>query len=316
MFIQTWHAETWRLLKDAFTGWWNDRAMSLGASIAFFTVFSLAPMLLAAIAVAGLAFGREAAQGAIVRELGGLIGTSSASAIEALIVSASNVGSGIVGTTIGLTTFLLLVTGAVVELQDDLNIIWKVKAPSAYGVSAFVHTRLLSMAFVLGIGFLLLVSLVVDTGLSSLGAYLESAFSGAKVLLWILNSLVAFSIATLLFAMIFKVLPAVNLTWHDVGTGAAVTALLFTIGKFLIGYYLGRGNIATTYGAAASIITILLWIYYSSLILLFGAEFTKAYAESRGSRRDRPRPHSDEANPLERADPTIAVQSKSPTRSS
>ncbi len=169
MFTQTWHAETWRLLKDAFTGWWNDRAMSLGASIAFFTVFSLAPMLLAAIAVAGLAFGREAAQGAIVRELGGLIGTSAASAIEALIVSASNVGSGIVGTTIGLTTFLLLVTGAVVELQDDLNIIWKVKAPSAYGVSAFIHTRLLSMAFVLGIGFLLLVSLVVDTGLSSLG---------------------------------------------------------------------------------------------------------------------------------------------------
>src|SRR4051812_36314031 len=160
-------SETWRLLKDAFMGWWNDRAMSLGASIAFFTVFSLAPMLLAAIAVAGLAFGREAAQGAIVRELGGLIGTSSASAIEALIVSASNVGSGIVGTTIGLTTFLLLVTGAVVELQDDLNIIWKVKAPSAYGVSAFIHTRLLSMAFVLGIGFLLLVSLVVDTGLSS-----------------------------------------------------------------------------------------------------------------------------------------------------
>jgi membrane protein len=270
-------------------------------------------MLLAAIAVAGLAFGREAAQGAIVRELGGLIGTSAAAAIEALIVSASNVGSGIIGTTIGLTTFLALVTGAVVELQDDLNIIWKVKAPSAYGISAFVHTRLLSLAFVLGIGFLLLVSLVVDTGLSSLGAYLESGFSGAKVLLWLLNSLVAFGIAMLLFAMIFKVLPAVNLTWHDVGTGAAVTALLFTVGKFLIGYYLGRGNIASTYGAAASIITILLWIYYSSLILLFGAEFTKVYAESRGSRRGRARAQPDEPNPVERADPTLALQSNRPT---
>ena len=276
-------SDTGRLLKVALAGWWNDRAMSLGASIAFFTVFSLAPMLLAAIAVAGLAFGREAAQGAIVGELGGLIGTNEASALEAMIASASNVGSGIVGTTIGIVTFLLLVTGAVVELQDDLNIIWKAKPPASYGVMSFVRTRLVSFALVLGIGFLLLVSLVIDTGLTAVGHYLEANFSGATIILRFLNNLVSFAVAAVLFAMIFKILPAVDITWNDVFTGALVTALLFTFGKFLIGYYLGKSNVASSYGAAASIITILLWIYYSSLILLFGAEFTKAYAESRGS---------------------------------
>ncbi len=280
-------SETWQLLKVAFAGWWNDRAMSLGASIAFFTVFSLAPMLLAAIAVAGLAFGREAAQGAIVAELGGMIGNNEASALEAMIASASNVGSGIIGMTIGILTFLLLVTGAVVELQDNLNIIWKAKPPASYGVMSFIRTRLISLALVLGIGFLLLVSLVIDTGVTAVGSYLEANFSGATIILRFLNSLVAFTVATLLFAMIFKLLPSVDLEWSDVWTGALVTALLFTLGKFLIGYYLGKSNVASSYGAAASIITILLWIYYSSLILLFGAEFTKAYAENRGSRQHR-----------------------------
>ncbi|PVE25728.1 hypothetical protein DC522_02820 [Microvirga sp. KLBC 81] len=277
-------SETGRLLRAAFEGWWNDRAMSLGASIAFFTVFSLAPMLLAAIAVAGLAFGREAAQGAIVSELGSLIGTDEASALETMIASASNVGSGIIGTTIGITTFLLLVTGAVVELQDSLNIVWKAEPPEGSGLLNFLRTRIISLALVLGIGFLLLVSLIIDAGLSAVGAYIEPNFSGATAILRFLNSLVAFAIAVLLFAMIFKVLPNVDINWGDVWTGSLVTGLLFTIGKFLIGYYLGKSNVASSYGAAASIITILLWIYYSALILLFGAEFTKAYAESRGSR--------------------------------
>jgi membrane protein len=261
--------------------------MSLGAAIAFFTVFSLAPMLLAAIAIAGLAFGREAAQGAVVGELGGMIGPEPASALEAMIASAGNFESGIIGTSIGVVTFLVLVTGAVIELQDDLNLIWKVQQSGSYGVRAFIRTRLLSLAFVLGIGFLLLVSLVVDAALSAVGSYLEASFSGATVILWILNSLVALLVATLLFGMIFKILPDVDLTWRDVAAGALVTALLFTIGKVLIGFYLGQSNIASSYGAAASLMTIMLWVYYSSLILLFGAEFTKAYAESRGSRRRR-----------------------------
>ncbi|WP_230530172.1 YihY/virulence factor BrkB family protein [Microvirga roseola] len=259
--------------------------MSLGAAIAFFTVFSLAPILLVAIAVAGLAFGQEAAQGAIVSELGGLLGERGATALEAMIASARNVGSGIVGTTVGIVTFLLLATGAIVELQDDLNIIWKVKAPASYGIVDFLRTRLRSLTLVLGIGFLLLVSLVFDAGLSAISNYLEAGFADTAVVLQTINRLVSFSISVLLFAMIFKLLPAVWLTWSDVITGALVTGVLFTIGKVLIGYYLGQSNVASSYGAAASIITILLWIYYSALILLFGAEFTKAYAESRGSRR-------------------------------
>ncbi len=276
-------SEIGRLLKAAFEEWWNDRAMSLGASIAFFTVFSLAPMLLAAIAVAGLAFGREAAQGAIVTELGGMIGEKEASTLEVMIASARNVGSGIIGTTVGIITFLLLVTGAVIELQDGLNIIWKAKPLESSGILNFLRMRLISFALVLGIGFLLLVSLIIDAGLSAVSAYIEPSFSGATMILRFLNSLVAFAIAVLLFAMIFKLLPNVKITWSDVWIGSLVTALLFTIGKFLIGYYLGKSSIASSYGAAASVITILLWIYYSSLILLFGAEFTKVYAERHGS---------------------------------
>ena len=274
------------LLKTALVGWWNDRAMSLGASIAFFTVFSLAPMLLVAIAVAGLAFGREAAQGAIVAQLGGLAGGQTAAALEAMIASASNLGSGVIGIIIGVATFLFLATSAIIELQDDLNIIWKANPPSTYGVSEFIRTRLLSITLVVGFGFLLMVSLILDAGLSWVGTYLEASFSGVTVILQILNSAIAFGIAALLFAMIFKILPAVPLTWRDVGMGAAMTALLFTAGKFVIGYYIGKSGVASAYGAAASIITLLLWIYYSSLILLFGAEFTKAYAENRGSRTE------------------------------
>ena len=283
-------SDTGRLLKVALAGWWNDRAMSLGASIAFFTVFSLAPMLLAAIAVAGLAFGREAAQGAIVGELGGLIGTNEASALETMIASASNVGSGIVGTTIGIVTFLLLVTGAVVELQDDLNIIWKAKPPASYGVMSFVRTRLVSFALVLGIGFLLLVSLVIDTGLTAVGHYLEANFSGATTILRFLNNLVSFAVAAVLFAMIFKILPAVDITWNDVFMGALVTALLFTFGKFLIGFYLGKSGVSSGFGAASSVVVLLVWVYYSAQIFLLGAEFTVLYAYRHGSLKGEARP--------------------------
>jgi membrane protein len=279
------HWAMWHLFKAAALGWWNDRAMSLSAAIAFFTVFSLAPMLLTAIAVAGLVFGREAAQGAVVDELGGMVGQDAGQAIETMIASASDIGSGILGTIIGVLTFLVLVTGAVIELQDNLNIIWKAPTPASYGVADFVRTRILSLTLVLGIGFLLLVSLVVDAGLSALGSYLEARFSGAALILWLLNNVFALTVATGLFAMIFKVLPNVALTWGDVAAGALTTALLFTVGKSLIGLYLGQSNIASSYGAAASVMTIMLWVYYSSMILLFGAEFTKAYAESRGSRK-------------------------------
>ncbi len=273
------------ILRAALAGWWNDRAMSLAAAISFFTVFSLAPMLLVAIAVAGLVYGQEAAQGAIVAELGGMLGKPTAEMIEALIASAANVEAGIRGAMIGTVTFLVLVTGAVIELQDDLNFIWKVPPPKHYGLIDFVRSRILSFALLLGLGFLLLVSLIVDAALSALGAWLEARFSGAALVLGAANAVVSFGIATFLFGMIFKLLPNVELTWRDVAVGALVTGTLFTAGKVLIGWYLGASGVATGYGAAASLITILLWIYYSSLILLFGAEFTKAYAERHGSHR-------------------------------
>ena len=279
-------AEAWRLVKIAVNGWWVDRGMSLGAAIAFYTVFSLAPMLLAVIAIAGLAFGQEAAQGAIVAEIGGLIGAKEAAAVEAMVASASNIGSGIVGTAIGVVTFLLLATGAIVELQDSLNIIWKAKPPERSGLMTFVYTRLLSLALVVGIGFLLLVSLTLDAALAALGKYLSAAFSGAATILYVLNLAFSLAMATVLFASVFKVLPDVPVAWRDVWVGAFITGLLFTVGKFLIGFYLGTSNVASSYGAAASIITLLLWIYYSSQIVLLGAEFTKAYAESHGSRAE------------------------------
>ncbi len=275
-------ADARRLLTAAVMGWWADNAMSLGAAIAFYTVFSLAPMLLAVIAVAGLVFGQEAAQGAMVTQVGGLVGKDGAEAIQTMIASASNFGSGVLGTVVGVVTFLFLATGAIVELQNDLNIVWKVKPSERSGVLLFIRTRLLSLGLIVGFGFLLLVSLTVDAGLSAVGHYLSAAFSGAATLLHILNFVVSLAVTVLLFAAIFKILPDVDLGWRDVWIGAVITALLFTLGKFVIGLYLGRSNLTSSFGAAASVITILLWIYYSSLIVLFGAEFTKAYADAHG----------------------------------
>ena len=272
-----------RLLRTAALGWWNDRAMSLGAAISYFTLFSMAPMLLVAISVAGLVFGREAAQGALVGELSGLLGEDAAQAIQAMIASAGNMGSGLLATTVGIVTFLVLATGALGELQDDLNQIWKVP-PAATGFRGILRTRILSLTLVVGVGFLLLVSLIVDAGIAAGQTYLEGRYSEAITILGWLNRLVSLALSSLLFAMIYKVLPNVPLTWRDVAIGAMVTGLLFTIGKILIGLYIGQSGIASSYGAAASFFTILLWIYYSSLILLFGAEFTKAYAETHGTR--------------------------------
>jgi membrane protein len=256
--------------------------MSLGASIAYYTVFSLAPMLLAVIAVAGLVFGREAAQAALVEEISALAGPNAAEAIRSMLASASDFGSGVIGTVVGVVTFLVLATGALFELQDDLNIIFRVERAAPSGVLAFLRTRLFSLALIVAIGFLLLVSLVIDAALTAAGQYVAGAW---PLLLRAVNHVVSLAATTALFALMFKLLPAANLAWREVGVGAFVTAILFTLGKLAIGYYLGKSDLASTYGAAASIITILLWIYYSSQILLFGAEFTRAYAARRGARR-------------------------------
>jgi membrane protein len=272
----------WQLLRDAAVNWWNDRAMSLGASIAYYTIFSLAPMLLAVIAVAGLAFGHEAAQGALFQQMEGLLGPKAAEAIRNMLASARNIGSGIVGTLVGATMFLVLVTGALVEIQDSLNIIFKAKPQARSGLLTFLRTRLMSFALLLALGFLLLVSLVVDAGLAAVGDYLAGAFPGARALLHVVNFLVSLGVTTALFALMYRLLPDVDLAWRDVLVGGCVTALLFAVGKFAIGFYLGKSDLDSTYGAAASVITILLWIYYSAQILLFGAEFTRAWAAAHG----------------------------------
>lgn len=270
-----------KLLKTALAGWWNDRALSLGAAISFYTLFSMAPALLIVVSVAGLIYGRDAAQGAIVNEIGGLIGTEPAAAIEAMIASASDFGSSVVGTIVGFTIFLFLATGALVELQDDLNIIWKAPPPQKSTIIVLLRTRLLSLTLVVAIGFVLLVSLILDAGLSALIAYVPNVLPGSEAFVFILNSAFALGMASLLFALIFKVLPDVAIGWRDVMVGAILTGYLFTLGKFLIGLYIGRSGVASSYGAAGSLVTILIWIYYSSQILLFGAEFTKAFADHR-----------------------------------
>lgn len=267
---------------SAAEGWLNNRALSLGAAIAFYTLFALAPMLLTAVAVAGLVFGRDAAQGALVGELGGLVGTRGAEALEAMLANTRDTGTGILATIVGTGTFLLLMTGAFVQLQDALNLIWKAPPARQWGL-ALVRSRLMSFAFVIGIGFLLMVSLVIDAALTAVGTYLGEKLPGWSLVLLVFNSLMALASASVMFTAIFKVLPDVPVEWHDAWVGGLLTGLMFTIGKFLIGFYIGSSGVASTYGAAASIVTILLWIYYSSQIVLFGAEVTKAYTEVRAA---------------------------------
>jgi membrane protein len=273
----------WSLLQAAAAGWWEDRAMSMGAALAFYTAFSLAPMLLLIIAVAGLVFGTVAAQGAIVGELGGLIGKDGTAALETMLGSARPRQVGIVGTVVGVITYLVLATGTLVELQDSLNRIWKAPPPARSGLITFLRTRLLSLALILAIGFLLLVSLALNAALTALGGYLAMLLPALPALIAALDLALSLSATTVLLGLIYKILPDVPIAWRDVAIGAGLTSLLFTLGKVVIGIYIGASNLASSFGAAAAVMAMLLWIYYSALIVLFGAEFTKAYAERHGS---------------------------------
>ena len=272
------------MIKESFKGWREDGALDLGAALAYYTIFSLAPLLLIVIAVAGLVWGREAVQGQLVGQLQGVVGPQGSQAIQTMIANAGQHGSGVIATIIGVATILFGATGVFVQLQSAMDRVWNVEPRPGGGVWSFVRTRLLSFGMVLGIGFLLLVSLVVATAVSAIGTWVTGMVPGAKVLIEVLTFLVSFGIVTLLFAMIFKILPDVKIAWRDVWIGAVVTALLFTVGKFLIGLYLARSSVASTYGAAGSLVVLLLWIYYSSQILFLGAEFTEVYATRYGSR--------------------------------
>ena len=271
-------------LKSLVTDWWEDNAPRLGAALAFYTVFSLSPLLIIAVAIAGLFFGQDAAQGHIVAQIEGLIGDDGALAIQALIDSARKPTSGIVASLFGLLTLLAGATGLFGELQAALNTIWEVPDQPKYSVVGILKNRFLSFAMVCGMGFLLLVSLLVSAALAAAGDFVGGLFPASASLGQMVNFLASILVTTLLFAMIYKYLPNVAIAWNDVWIGAAVTALLFTAGKFLIGVYLGTSGVTSAYGAASSLVIILIWVYYSAQIFLLGAEFTQIYATRWSSR--------------------------------
>jgi membrane protein len=273
----------WTLLKETFSEWREDKASRLAAALAYYTVFALAPLLIIVIAVAGLVFGQEAARGELIAQIQGLVGQEGAQLIETMVESASKPTSGIIATTIAIATILFGASGLFGQLQDALNTIWEVEPKPERGILGMIKDRFLSFTMVLGIGFLLLVSLIVSAVLSALNPYLKDLLPGSIYWIQILNFIISFGVITLLFAMIYKILPDVEIAWDDVWIGAVVTSLLFNLGKFLIGLYLGNSSAGSAYGAAGSLVILLLWVYYSAQILLFGAEFTQVYAKRRGS---------------------------------
>jgi membrane protein len=277
-------AEIWEMLKATMLSFINDEALSRGAAIAFYTVTSIAPVLLIVVAIAGLAFGHEAAQNSISRELGDLMGQQAAEVLQSVLISAANKSSGIVATIIGIATLIATASGVFGEMQAALNVMWKAK-PLDTTVSRLLRARIASLGLVAALGFFLVVSLAVSAGLTAISSYLDSVSPTGKLVLPAINFVVSLALLAVLFAAIYKVLPDRQLQWRDVIIGAVVTSLLFTIGKSLIGWYIGSSAIASSYGAAGGLIVLLLWVYYSAQTFLLGAEFTKVYANRHGSKR-------------------------------
>ena len=280
-------SEPWKMLKETVLSFIDDEALSRGAAIAFYTVTSIAPVLLIVVAVAGLAFGRDAAQNAISTQLSGLMGQQTADVLQSAVASAAGKSSGILATIIGVATLIATASGVFGEMQSALNAIWKAK-PQTTTVSRLIQARATSLGLVAALGFLLIVSLAVSAGLTAFGNYLDSIVPIGKLILPILNFAVSLALLAVLFAAIYKVLPDRRLQWRDVVIGAVVTAVLFTIGKTLIGWYLGSSAVASSYGAAGGLIVLLLWVYYSVQVFLLGAEFTKIYANRHGSKQEKP----------------------------
>ena len=275
----------YQLAKKSVNAWIDDYAPSMGAAISYYTVFSIAPLMIIVIAVAGFVWGREAVQGEIVGQLSGMIGKQGAEGVQTLIESASQPTQGLVATAISIVVLIIGATTVFAELQSSLDRIWQApQAPKVSGIWAMVRSRLLSLGFILGLGFLLLVSLVTGAGLAALGSWVSDLFPGWEALLFLLNIALSVSIATVLFAMIFKVMPQAKVGWRDVWTGAAVTAVLFEAGKWLISLYIGKTSVTSSFAAAGSLVVLLVWVYYSAQIFLLGAEFTWVYANDHGSR--------------------------------
>jgi membrane protein len=274
------------LLQATFASWLNDYAPSMGAALAYYTMFSIAPLLLIVISLAGLIFGADAVRGEIVGQLSGLMGRSSAQAIEGLLQSVSQPAKSIPATLFGVLLLLIGATTVFAELQDALDRIWRVpQHAKSGGLMGLLRTRLLSFGMILGIGFLLMISLVFSAALAALGRWWSPLFAGWEVLASVVDVVLGFGLTTAVFALIYKLMPRVNVGWRDVMIGALVTAFLFTIGKQLIGLYIGTSGVTSVFGAAGSLVVVLVWVYYSAQIFLLGAEFTWAYAHAWGSRR-------------------------------
>lgn len=276
--------DIWDVLRASVTGWVDDKAPRLGAALSFYTVFALPPLFMIALFIASLVFNPETVRSDMFSEVGGLIGKKSAGAIESAMAAQYQSHGGTFASWAAIVTLILTATGMFIELQDALNTIWKVEPKPGHGLKGFVRNRLMSFAMVLGIAFLLLVSLIVSAALAALSTFVNELIPGLGIISVIGSGLFSFVIITVLFALIFKFLPDVKIAWRDVLLGGAVTSFLFTLGKFLLGWYLGHSTTISAYGAAGSLVLILLWVYYSAQILFFGAEVTKSYAARFGKK--------------------------------
>ena len=269
----------WGLIRQAFAKWWEDNALRLAASLSFYTAFSLSPVLLIVIAVAGVFFGEESVQHALIEQISRLVGPGEAAAVNSMLISAQQPTYGLLSAMVNVATLLTLATGVFVEMQDGLNTLWQSPPAEERPLWRLLKERLLSFLLILGLGFLLVVSLVLDAVLAAVGTYLSALLSAQATVLLVWNFLLSVLVLTMLFAMIFRFLPRIRLPWVAVWLGGGVTALFIILDKFAIGLYIGKAGVASAYGAASSLMIVLLWVYYSSLIFYFGAAFTVTYAQ-------------------------------------
>lgn len=300
-----------QLARQTFKEWGEDKVPRLGASLAYYTIFSIAPLLVMAMAIAGLVLDPAEVKTAVLTQMGGLVGADGADLVATIIESAQKPATGMLAAGLGLVTLLLGALGVFGQLQDALNTIWEVKPKPGRGLRGLIQDRLLSLSMVLVVGFLLLVSLMVSTALAAVGGWVGGLLPESELLLGLVNFGLSFVVIMALFAVMFKYLPDAQIAWRDVWVGAAITALLFTIGKQLIELYLGNASVTSSYGAAGSLVVVLLWVYYSSQIFLLGAEFTQVYANQHGS-RVRPAPNAEAVTAADRAQQGLPRPSSPP----
>lgn len=279
----TWRA-VWILIKETASSWSDINAPRLGAALAFYTMLSIAPLLVLSIAISGLVFGEQAAQGRILGELQSVIGYQGSSAIQDLLNHSRHLSSGISALAIGIVLLIFGASSVFGELRDSLNLVWGVKTTTGPGIMGVIRSRLASFAMVVGIGFLLLVSLLFSAAIAAAGKFFGDMLPIPEVALQLGSALLSFLAVTILFALLYKAIPEVKIEWRDVWIGAAVTSALFSLGKLIIGLYIGKVGVSSTYGAAGSLVAFLIWVYYSAQIFFLGAEFTHAFSERHGSR--------------------------------